>query len=82
MRTTRTAEREACACGQIECVCRMVAGHSPDCRFSKSVLCPVAIECEHGYDVCPICDACNCGAVGVFGAPAPVRADQRGGQAK
>jgi hypothetical protein len=22
--------------------------------------CPVGIECQHGYDVCPTCDPCTC----------------------
>ena len=33
--------------------------HSPDCRQSKA-LGGVAVECEHGFDFCPTCDACNC----------------------
>lgn len=34
--------------------------HKPNCRQNKA-LGAVAIECEHGFDMCPICDACNCG---------------------
>ena len=33
--------------------------HSASCRQSKA-LGAVAIECEHGFDFCPTCDACNC----------------------
>lgn len=51
---------ENCFCDQIACVCKLVEGHKAKCRFRTSVLCPVAIECDHGRDVCPDCDACNC----------------------
>ena len=33
--------------------------HDPDCKFGKAAG-GIAIECEHGYDVCPICDPCTC----------------------
>lgn len=33
--------------------------HSASCRQSKA-LGGVAVECEHGFDFCPTCDACNC----------------------
>jgi hypothetical protein len=52
-----------CTCGQIQCVCQLLKGHTKECRYRISVACPVAVECEHGFDVCPTCDACNCGAV-------------------
>lgn len=38
------------------CVCH----HDKGCQFRVSITCAVPIECEHGYDVCPQCDACNC----------------------
>ena len=34
--------------------------HKDDCKFLRAVQCAVGIECEHGYDVCPICDKCEC----------------------
>jgi 8-oxo-dGTP pyrophosphatase MutT (NUDIX family) len=34
-------------------------GHEPNCRWAKA-LGSVAIECEHGVDVCPKCDPCEC----------------------
>ena len=37
-----------------------VQGHDDDCAFARSASCAVPVECEHGYDVCPICDPCNC----------------------
>ena len=52
---------EGCTCGMIQCVCKTVKPHKEGCRFRTSVLCPVAVECEHGYDVCPECDSCDCG---------------------
>jgi hypothetical protein len=52
-----------CACGLISCVCDVVAKHARNCRFRRAALCPVAFECdEHGFDVCPTCDPCTCGA--------------------
>ncbi len=37
--------------------------HAPDCPFYRAANCPVGIECDHGYDVCPICDPCTCTAL-------------------
>jgi hypothetical protein len=51
-----------CTCGMISCVCHLTAGHAADCRYRKSLLCHIGVECEHGWDVCPICDPCTCGA--------------------
>jgi hypothetical protein len=51
-----------CTCGMLSCVCHLTAGHAKECRYRISLLCPVGIECEHGWDVCPICDPCTCGA--------------------
>ena len=36
------------------------AGHKKTCRFFLAEVCPGAIECEHGFDVCPKCDPCTC----------------------
>lgn len=36
--------------------------HRRDCRLRVATDCAAAIECEHGYDVCPICDPCTCEA--------------------
>lgn len=36
--------------------------HAENCAILISLRCPIGIECEHGYDFCPICDACTCGA--------------------
>jgi len=49
-----------CTCGLISCVCKVVRVHKQDCRFRISLVCPVGIACEHGSELCPICDACTC----------------------
>lgn len=48
-------------CKQCPCCCGVRKNHDPDCKFRRAVACPAAIECEHGRDVCPICDPCTCG---------------------
>lgn len=47
-------------CEIIGCVCKEAGEHEPECRYRISLLCPVGIECEHGFDVCLICDPCTC----------------------
>lgn len=47
-------------CGHLSCVCRIKKNHSKDCKFRLATTCAVGIECEHGRDVCPICDPCTC----------------------
>ena len=42
-----------------DCI-RMAEGHEEGCKFRRAVVCAVAIECKHGYDVCPTCDPCTC----------------------
>lgn len=49
-------------CGHISCICAVKAKHLEHCRLRKAATCAVGIECEHGYDVCPICDPCTCSA--------------------
>jgi len=50
-----------CDCGLISCVCEEARKHKPECRFRKALTCAVGISCdEHGYDVCPKCDPCDC----------------------
>lgn len=34
--------------------------HHPGCQMRAAIQCAVGLECIHGYDVCPICDPCNC----------------------
>lgn len=47
-------------CGRLACVCSVKEKHVEGCKFRAAVTCPVAIECDHGYDVCPKCDPCTC----------------------
>lgn len=48
------------ACGHLSCVCATIRDHADGCRFRTAVVCPVGIECDHGYDVCPVCDPRTC----------------------
>jgi hypothetical protein len=41
-------------------VCKAKKNHTEECRYRISLECKVAIECKHGYDVCPKCDPCTC----------------------
>lgn len=34
--------------------------HHEKCLFIKAATCAVPIECNHGFDVCPVCDPCFC----------------------
>ena len=38
--------------------------HQANCPYLRAQRCPVSIECEHGWDVCPICDPCTCAEKG------------------
>lgn len=54
---------KACpTCHHFACICATKAKHAEDCQYRRAVCCPVGIECDHGYDVCPTCDPCTCGA--------------------
>lgn len=64
-------------CGFICCICQVQKEHEPGCTYRLSMQCPVGIECDHGYDVCPICDPCTCKPANAPHAPA---ADPSGGK--
>lgn len=49
-----------CTCGQLSCVCNVISNHHPECKFRRATAGSVPIECDHGRDVCPICDPCTC----------------------
>lgn len=55
----------------MKCAACGTAKHAVDCRLMLAIVSPVGIECPHGRDVCPICDACTCaidtGAAGLSG---------------
>lgn len=37
--------------------------HVETCAMRRALSCgSLGVECEHGYDVCPSCDRCTCGA--------------------
>lgn len=56
---------ESCEkCGFFECVCAARTKHAPSCRLLRAMSMWVSIPCEHDRDVCPTCDACDCGAEG------------------
>lgn len=68
-------------CGYISCVCRVRETHEDGCRLRISMECPVGVACDHGYDVCPICDKCTCGeriTLQPLGAPSAEPADEEG----
>jgi hypothetical protein len=52
-----------CDCGMIQCVCTQARQHKKECKFRRALTCPVAIECDHGNDVCATCDVCDCGGI-------------------
>jgi hypothetical protein len=47
---------------QVEpCACDVNAAHpNVKCKYRVAAASSVAIECDHGYDVCPLCDPCTC----------------------
>lgn len=47
-------------CGHISCVCAIQKRHDETCKLRIAATTPVGIECDHGRDVCPICDPCTC----------------------
>jgi len=58
-----TVDPAACStCGHFACVCAVSKGHAEGCKLRVATTCTVPIECEHGRDVCPVCDPCTCGA--------------------
>lgn len=51
-----------CTCGHIACVCHILEEHVQGCLYRLAAT-GVALECEHGRDVCPRCDPCTCKSV-------------------
>ncbi len=51
-------------CGIIRegCICQLQKAHKPDCRFMRAARLSVELACDHGFQACPICDPCTCGA--------------------
>lgn len=44
------------------CTCVLEDKHRPGCRFLMAAMLSVEIACDHGFQACPICDPCDCGA--------------------
>lgn len=42
-----------------DCI-KLAEGHDKKCSFAIANRCAIPVECEHGYDVCPMCDPCTC----------------------
>jgi hypothetical protein len=34
--------------------------HERDCEYRRAAIAGVTYECEHGHQVCPVCDPCTC----------------------
>lgn len=52
---------EGCAvCKHFACVCVIRKNHKEGCKFLRAATCDIAVECDHGYDVCHKCDPCTC----------------------
>jgi len=59
--TRITIDPKACnQCGHFACICQDLADHKLKCKYRRAVTSTVPVECEHGHDVCPICDPCDC----------------------
>lgn len=44
------------------CVCELKKKHKRTCRYLRAAMLGIEIECEHGFQACPKCDPCDCGA--------------------
>ncbi len=53
-----------CTCQLIQCACVEARQHTVNCRYQKALTCAIGFpcKCEDALEVCPKCDACNCGA--------------------
>jgi len=50
-------------CGNLcSCTCDLSKKHKADCTFLRAATLAVELACEHGFQACPVCDACDCGA--------------------
>lgn len=51
-----------CDCGLLQCACLEARKHKKSCRHRLALICPVEVLCvAHKLEVCPECDACDCG---------------------
>ena len=51
-------------CGSVTCYCEQKARHRGDCRYLRAARLSFELACDHGYQACPECDPCSCGAGG------------------
>jgi hypothetical protein len=58
MKSNRVSD---CNCKLIQCACVEARKHQKNCRYRIALICAIPITCEHGLDVCTICDPCTCG---------------------
>lgn len=56
-----TTEQQ-CTCGYITCICWVFEKHEEGCRFRRAAALKVELACDHGFQACPECDPCTCGA--------------------
>lgn len=51
-------------CGNLAtCTCKIQVEHKDGCRYRRAAMLSIELPCEHGFQACPICDPCDCGAV-------------------
>lgn len=51
-----------CPCGNlVSCTCQIETQHAKNCRYRRAATLPFDLECEHGFQACPVCDPCTCG---------------------
>lgn len=59
---TKPAEQK-CVCGNLAtCTCQLEVKHKAHCRFLRAAKLSVELACKHGFQACPECDPCDCGA--------------------
>lgn len=59
--TETTADTLACEiCQHFACICGIRTEHEKGCKFRRAATCAFPIACDHGRDVCPVCDPCTC----------------------
>jgi hypothetical protein len=50
-------------CGNMsQCTCALSVKHKLGCRYLRAAILSVDLPCPHGFQACPICDPCTCGA--------------------
>lgn len=51
-------------CGNlVNCTCSLHERHTEKCQFIMAASLPFELSCEHGFQACPTCDACDCGSI-------------------